>query len=117
MAIKNYYAAFKCDINDADFITELTELDENELKTLKHIISKLLPYRSTLRWDKGIPYQTHDMVDRRDAKNGEYYIQQHVLNQEQVDFLEDCLPYGDENYPGIHTISSITIFEKVEDIL
>ncbi len=114
---KKYYASFKCDINDADFITEIVELDENEVKTLKHIISKLLPYRSTTRWDKGIPFQTQDMVNSRDPRDGNFYINQNVLNQEQVDFMEDCLPYGDGNYPGIHTISSIVLFEKVEDIL
>ena|SRR6185312_9071057 len=109
------YIILEADVNDADFITEVTMIDDQGISKLKEIIQKLLPYRSKVRYDKGIEYRNGDFAD--EGNTSEFYINNGILTQEEVNFLEELLPYGDDNCPGIHTISKVQVFEKLEDIL
>ena len=104
----------KADWNDADYIEKITPISEEDIIIVEQIITKLLPFRKTERWDKGIEYGTEEVGERR--KNSEYYIEENILTEDECTILERYLPEGDDNYPGIHTIVRVQILDEVKTI-
>lgn len=107
----------KADINDADFVTQVSQITEKEIKTIESAISKLIPYRSTTRWDKGIPYRTGELAELRHKSCWKNYVTQNIITKKEAETLNAFLPSGDPNFTGIHTISKIEIVEDVKTIL
>jgi hypothetical protein len=94
------------DTNDGDYVTEITEISDEEIIRIKEILNKM-PKKGYF-----IRYKTEEM-GTDDQENSDY---QHITYEEKQ-FLGRFLPYGDSNYPGIHTIEDVYIVEQLEDIL
>ena len=104
----------KADHNDADYVQKISPISEEEAMIIKQVITKLLPFRNTERWNKGIEYGTEEVGE--DRKNSEYYVEEGILTENECEILEKYLPDGDEDYPGIHTIVQVQILDEIETI-
>lgn len=100
------YIIVKADTNDADYVYNIAKITDEQIKSIQPMIEaiKNCEYCSN--------YETNELVnDTPGAK--EIY-----KDVEGFDFFNNnYVPYGDPNYPGIHTIESIEIFEKLEKLL
>jgi hypothetical protein len=96
-----YEIVIKADTNDADYITETSDITEKQLERIKPIIKEIKTGGKRERYGHNFP-------------NGEYQgahvreLYEHV-NQKDLDFFIDLCPYGEY---GIHTIESIYLYPK-----
>jgi hypothetical protein len=100
------YIAIEGDYNDGDYTTEISEITDEQIIKIKEILAKMPIERECIR------YETRD-IGNDDQKDSNYDF----ITYEEKRFLSEFLPSGDSNYPGIHTIESVDIFEKLEKIL
>lgn len=98
------------DYNDGDYDIELTEISDEDIESLKTIISKM-PHTGDKLY-QSIPYETREIGN--DDKSDELYPH---ITQSDKDFLKRFLPIGESNYQGIHTITEIKIFNQLEILL
>jgi hypothetical protein len=98
------YVIITGDSNDGDYVTEVTKITDKQLSKLRKIVEKMPSSAS-------IPYTTHERGD--DHLNDSDYD---YLSNSEKEFLDKFLPEGDPNCRGIHSIESIRIVEKIEDL-
>lgn len=116
MANKKYIIV-KADTNDADYVTNKSLIDDENLKIVTDIINKV--ERQTIRyWDLNSKDWKERKAKRISWETGEMQsepltIQHPELTFEEIDFMEEnYIPYGEY---GIHTIESIEILEVVNE--
>lgn len=112
-----YEIAIKVDTNDADYVTEISEIDSDELQTIKPLIEAIKgfqPYEwkspdRDYTWKHDHNYPTGECIreDLGQKSGREYY----GFSEEVHDLFEDLLPFREY---GFHTIESITITPAVE---
>ena len=114
-----YEIAIRVDTNDADYVTETSEIDSDDLQKIKPLIEAIKgfqPYKTPhadhlgdYTWKHDHNYPTGECVreDLGQKSGREYY----GLSEEVHDLFEDLLPF--QEY-GFHTIESITITPAVE---
>jgi hypothetical protein len=102
----------QADTNDADYITQETELEGWNLEQLP-VIEKVV---------KAIKQRTEENKDNRNWHNwpdSEYQSStpfdeyEGLLTKEEINIFGEFAPYGEN---GIHTIESVRIVKIVEDI-
>lgn len=100
------YILIKADTNDADYISNKTEINDEELELLRPIISVLKSQPKSYNWVSS--------VYGNEAPPEEQYVQSGLLTEDQVDLFGDYVPYGEY---GVHTIESIEIIQVLEQLL
>lgn len=111
------YIIVKADTNDADYITNKSLINDENLKIVTDIINKV--ERQTIRyWDvnskdwkeikaKTISWETGEM------QSEPLTVQHPELTEEEIEFMdENYIPNGEY---GIHTIESIEILEVANE--
>lgn len=98
------YIIITADTNDADYVTEVNEITDEQIKDIKPVIEaiKNAPNRHN--------YETQELV----CDNGASKLYRHL---DGFKVFNEFVPYGDDNYPGIHTIKSIQIVQQLEKLL
>jgi hypothetical protein len=103
------YISITADTNDGDYVTEITEITDEQIKLIKPVIEaiKNAP-KDKHGW--GNNYETGEMINKSDAKK----LYGHL---EGFDTFDSFVPSGDDNYPGVHTIEKIKIFQLLDELL
>lgn len=94
---KKNFVVIKADCNDADYISEISDVNSDDIKFIKYvwgIISK-----RNGRWENG---EYGDIPPRKMYKN--------ELTEKEIERFSSFLPYGEY---GIHTVESIKIYRFV----
>lgn len=91
----------EADTNDADYVTSEHTITDKDIETLKPIVKVI----------KGC--KTHHNWSTTGYDDGPEVIYKGKLTDEQMEWMNDLVP--NEEY-GIHTITSIKVFEVVNTI-
>lgn len=116
------YIFVKADTNDADYITEKSEITDEQIEIIKPLIEAIknftpyevqLPGRATTwthchNWSSG--ERTRDDLGEKTA--WEYYGEKGV-SEDVLEVFEEFVPHGEY---GIHTIESIDLLIVQEEI-
>lgn len=95
--MKEYLLIIVGDENDADYITEITSVDETfDFERLEKISKTVQRSKQSHNW-----MQNSDELDP-------YDLYKNILTDEEIDWLEEFIPQSED---GIHTIKSITLYE------
>lgn len=107
------YIVIEADINDGDYVTQKTEVTDEQIIKIKEILAKM-PRSQNHKGEEiqEIKYETRELGND-DKEHSDY---QHITYEEKL-FLGEFLPYGDYNYCGIHTIENIEIVQELEKLL
>jgi len=105
-----YEIAIRVDTNDADYVTEVNEIDADALEKIEPLIKAIKNFQP-----HGVHhhnYPTLDCVrsDLGELEGREYYVD---FSEDVVDIFEDLLPF--QEY-GFHAIESITITPAVKKV-
>ena len=106
------YIIIKADINDGDYVSEKTLISDEEIVRVKEILTKM---PKTIYEGEEFPeirYETKELGND-DRKNSNY----NHITYEEKQFLNEFLPIGDANCPGIHTIVGVEIVQELEKLL
>lgn len=93
----------EADYNDGDYATRISPITDKEIEFIMPII-KAIKENSGYYWSREL------------ASKGESAVEDYG-HLECFPFFDDLVPYGDDNYTGIHTIESIEIITKLETLL
>ena len=103
------YIIIEADTNDGDYITERSEISDEQIEKFKVILGKLPRmeiygggFSSDIRWESG------EMGDTQ-----EELVEEGILTEDEAEWFSQYLPYGEY---GIHTIQSIDILVVAEEI-
>ena len=105
---ETFLISITVDTNDADYATETTHIEAEDISKLKNIISKM-PRDSRYGNINRIEYRTEECGDD-DLQDSSYDF---ITNEEKV-FLNDYFPSTEY---GFHHITDITISKLIETIL
>ncbi len=89
------------DTNDADYISERTEITEDQLELIKPVIKAIKNSKIRHNW------ATSEYA--REPHPSEMY--KDVVTEDQIEEFEQYVPHGEH---GIHTIKSITLLQAEE---
>lgn len=107
------YIIIEADTNDGDYITEVTEISDEQVIQIKEILSKMPKTKNHLGVDLNqIPYKIRN-IGKDDREDSNY----NHISFEEKEILSKFLPCGDPDYPGIHTITEVSIVKLLEKIL
>ena len=119
--IKKKFLFVEADTNDADYISSLTEISQENLEKIMPLIKAIKnfkPYKgksdSGTKWehDNNWPHGTYSPREDLGEKCVEE-IYQGVVDADTIQlFQEEYVPYGEH---GVHTIKSIKVYE-VSDV-
>lgn len=102
--LQNYaskkYLLVTADTNDADYVTDVTEINNEDLIRVKKIFS-MLPKK-----------KRHNWPDHDDYQKGNIFDKYKKLTEEDFDFINGYIPHGEY---GIHTIESVRVLEVISD--
>lgn len=99
------------DTNDGDYVTQVSEISENDLSTIKPLIASIKRFKKYKGYSaSGMPYTHHHNYPFGDCARedlGEKTLSElYDFDEEVFELFNDYIPYGEY---GIHTIKSITI--------
>jgi hypothetical protein len=116
------YLEIKADPCDADYITEVREISEDELKHIRIVaeaIKKFEPYitldEEGLKWRHNHNFPTNPKERLGEVSAIDYYVGKGLVSQEDYDVFVEFIPY--DEHLGIHTVTSIRVMEEKEVIL
>lgn len=111
------YILVKADTNDADYHTEINPISDEEIGFILPVIAAIKGTNADINTDHvwRNNWGTGDIGDRDHYITR--YVETGILTQEQADFFDEYVPYGDPNYSGVHTIKSVQIITILEDLL
>jgi hypothetical protein len=109
----------KGDTNDADYVTEITDIDQEELESIRPIVKAIQDCKSEYNWE----------CDHYDSPKLEELYPQFVESWKETEYgkypvftgafelFRGCCPSGGDL--GIHSIESVTVYHvtKEEDLL
>lgn len=102
----------KCDVNDADYVHNIEEIDDTDLEIIKSVvakISKFRPYKSKYTHHHNFPQDP-----RTDM--GEKTIQQlYDFTPEENNVVCNYFGYGFDGMPA-HTLHTVQIIEIKEEL-
>lgn len=108
------YIEVRADTNDADYITERSEISDEEIKNLIPVIEAIKEFDKNHKKGRG-DYNWLCGEIRGSKEKGPHEVYQGILTPEQIELFNEYTPYGEY---GIHTIDSIKILTVVnEEIL
>jgi len=110
-----YYINIKADTNDGDYISEMSEISEEELELIRPVVESIKafkPYKGK-NWSHENNFPCGDCCreDLGQKEAEEYYVGGGLVTQEQFDAFMEFAPHGEY---GIHTIESVEVFHVTE---
>lgn len=113
--------AIEVDENDADYLTKISDISEDELAQLEPVfeaIRNFQPYKGKSKsyglewehshnWPSGGEYSPR--VDLGEKYPRDIYPQ---LTDDQIEMFEERCPFGEN---GFHSVESITVFEVIAE--
>lgn len=111
------YIIITGDTNDGDYISEKTQISDENLEIIKPVIKAIKDYNE----DKTITYQKWNWWDIKDYNNRrdnskptpkELYLNTGKCSQEAFDIFNDYIPHDEY---GIHSIDSIELLTVIEE--
>lgn len=102
------YILIEADTNDGDYVTKVSEITDEQIELIKPVIEAIK--RKNASYDGGHNYETEELVGKSDAKKLYGHLEGFIT-------FNGFVPEGDENYPGIHTIERIKIFQLLDNLL
>lgn len=102
------YIIIKADTNDADYVTEVNEITDEQIELIKPVIEAIKNSPKD-KYGWGHNYETGEMINKAYAKE----LYGHL---EGFKVFDAFVPYGDSNHPGIHTIESIMVVSEIEKL-
>lgn len=99
--MKKFQVSIRGDTNDADYITETSFMNEDELICLRKVADAINKCSESHNW---ITFDD----DARYPLPRELYA--NILTQDDIEWFGDLLPYGER---GIHSVDRIEIVEIV----
>jgi hypothetical protein len=110
-----YYINIKADTNDGDYISQMCEISEEELKLIRPVVESIKafkPYKvKGLSHDNNFPCGDCCCKRLGQKEAEEYYVDGGLVTQEQFDAFMEFVPQGEY---GIHTIESVEVFHVTE---
>jgi hypothetical protein len=106
------YIIIKADINDGDYISRKTEIDEETLNIIMPVINAIKEYNE----DKSIKKQKFNWycLKNKDSESPEeLYVKSGKVTEEALDYFWERLPSLDNE--SIHTIESIELLEVIKE--
>jgi hypothetical protein len=116
-----YYINITADTNDADYISEIGEISNEQLELIQPVIKAIKNFKSYKGksksgsdWDHGNNFPTGDCYrpDLGEKSAEEIYVESGIVTQEQFDAFMEFVP---SNEYGIHTIESVDLFHVTEE--
>lgn len=99
----------QADTNDADYITGINILNEEDLPTILKVIAAIKDFDSRTRRGSGqYNWYARDSYGR--DRPGPREVYEDILTEEEIETFEEYIPYGED---GIHTIESVEIYEVI----
>jgi len=118
----HYYINITADTNDADYISELNEISEEQLEKILPVIEAIKgfqPYDGKLRHNGSSWRCFHNFPngeclreDLGEKSPEELYVETGLVTQEQLEAFYEFIP-SDEY--GIHTIKHVKLLKVVEE--
>lgn len=100
----------KADTNDADYITNASELNEEDLPTILKVVAAIKDFDSRNRRGSG-KYNWYARDEHYSlSRPSPHEVYEDILTEEEIEIFEEYIPYGED---GIHTIESVEIFEII----
>ena len=115
-----YYINIIADTNDGDYISEMSEISEEELELIRPVVESIKafkPYKGKSKrggeWshDNNFPFGDCCREDLGQKEAEEYYVGGELVTQEQFDAFMKFTPQVEG---GIHTIESVEVFHVTE---
>ncbi len=100
------YIIIKADFNDADYVTEKTEITDDQIEIIKTVVKAIKNSKEDCNWGSGEYCET-------ETTPNEQYIETGILTQQQVDLFQGFVPCCEY---GIHTIETVDILVVQEEI-
>jgi len=117
----HYYINIKADTNDADYISELNEITEEQLEKILPVIEAVKGFkqyegksRSGRDWTHHNNFPTGDCLreDLGEKSPEELYVETGLVTPEQLEAFYEVVP---SNEDGIHTIESVKLLKVLEE--
>lgn len=105
------YIIVKADSNDADYVTDYTEITDEQIEEIRPVIEAIKNAPKD-KYGWGHNWETGEVEGNQTPEN--LYIKTGILTKEQVRLFDEFVPLGDPNYPGVHTIERVIIVEEKE---
>ena len=96
------------DTNDGDYMTAVNEIEEGELKAIRPLIEKIKAFTPRGPNNNNYPYGECLREDLGQKSVGDLYN----VDPEVIETFEGFTPYSEY---GFHTITSITVYEKINE--
>ena len=108
------YIEIKGDTNDADYITERTEINEQDLLDIQPVINAIKEFDE----DESIKYQKYNWWDVESSREGEQYMSPYDRYVKSGKCTEEAYDYFNEYIPrhtndNIHSIDSIKLIKVI----
>lgn len=99
----------QADTNDADYITGINILNEEDLPTILKVIAAIKDFDSRTRRGSG---QYNWFCGNSYGRNrlGPREVYEDVLTEEEIEIFSEYCPHGED---GIHTIESVEVYEVI----
>lgn len=109
------YLEVRADTNDGDYITERSEITDEELEQILPIVEAIKEFDRNHQKGRG-DYNWLCGEIRGAHEKGPHEVYRDILTPEQIELFNEYTPYGEY---GIHTIDSVKILhvEKEETLL
>lgn len=100
-----FYLYIEGDTNDGDYIGRLREINEIDIPRIKKVTD-------AIKNNPEIEWSVHEYTD----ETYEDFIEKGLVSEEDADFFNGFIPYGET---GVHTIEKINLIkvESEEDLL
>jgi hypothetical protein len=116
-----YYINITADTNDADYISEMSEITDEQLELIRPVITAIKNFKSYKGksrrgsdWDHGNNFPTEECfrpgLGEKSAE--QLYLESRLVTKEQFETFMEFVP---SNEYGIHTIKSIQLLHVVEE--
>lgn len=108
----------KCDINDADYVHAINEIDDSDIPIIKSIATKIAafrPYVSKSSWGMMCHHHHNFPQNPREDMGGKTMQQLYDFTEDEINLINEYFPCSlDSMYA--HTLHSIDIIEVKESL-
>jgi len=101
MANIKYKLVIEADTNDADYVTEITDIDKEDLDSFRPIIEAIKNCKNEYNWE----------CDHSDSPTLEE-LYPDFIDTDAFNYFQDCVPSWEN---GVHSINSITVYHVVKE--
>lgn len=105
---KKKYIIVKADANDADYVTEMKAITDEQLQRIMPVIDLLKSKKKKDRW-----VHNWEIGEFRYGSPYDMYVKTGLLTKEQVNLFDEFVPRGEE---GVHTIESVKVVTVIDEV-